>query len=77
MHPIERIRVKVFKANQSEFAKIARVSQSTISKWENGAFEPSRDHLVNIRDEAIRRDLPLNDAWFFDRTGGIRPEAAA
>lgn len=72
MHPIERIRVKVFRINQAEFASIAKVAQSTVSKWERGEFEPSRDHLVSIRDEALRRELSLNDSWFFDRVQSAR-----
>lgn len=74
MHPIERIRVKVFRVNQAEFALIAKVAQSTVSKWERGEFEPSRDHLVKIRDEALKRELSLNDGWFFDR---VQPRQVA
>ncbi len=65
MHPIEYIRTKVFRCTQSAFARIAGVGQGTVSRWENGEFEPSRDQLARIRDEAMRRGLAWSDEFFF------------
>lgn len=72
MHPIERIRREVFEMTQASFAEVAGVTQATVSRWERGEFEPSRDELSRIRDEARRKRLKWRDAWFFERP----PEAA-
>lgn len=66
MRPIAHIRQNIFKLPQSEFAEIAGVKQPTVSRWENGEFEPNRDELGRIRDAARERGFVWNDAWFFD-----------
>jgi len=66
MGPIEHIRKNVFHASQTELASIAGVTQATVSRWENGQFEPSREELARIRDEAMARGVEWNDGWFFD-----------
>jgi DNA-binding transcriptional regulator YiaG len=68
MNVMRRIRVKVFRVSQGEFALIAGVSQPTISKWEAGIQIPLSSHLRSIRSEAKRRAIPWNDAWFFEET---------
>lgn len=60
------IRTKVFGVTQVEMARIARVSQATISRWEAGLREPSRSELARIRAEAARRQIMLDDAWLFE-----------
>lgn len=77
MHPIEYIRTKVFRCTQSAFAKIAGVGQGTVSRWENGEFEPSRDQLARIRDEAMRLDLAWSDEFFFKPAPPPPTEGAA
>jgi transcriptional regulator with XRE-family HTH domain len=59
------IRKNVLGVTQSEMAVIANTRQATISRWENGGLEPSRDQLALIREEAIRRGLGWDDKWFF------------
>jgi transcriptional regulator with XRE-family HTH domain len=66
MHPIEFIRKHVFSLHQTAFAQIAGTTQATVSRWENGEFEPSREELEKIRSEARRRNLPWDDRWFFE-----------
>lgn len=65
MGPIEHIRRNILKETQTGFAAIAGVTQATVSRWETGEFEPSRDELDRIRSEALARGLPWNDLWFF------------
>jgi transcriptional regulator with XRE-family HTH domain len=76
MHPIKFVRRGVFKTTQAEFADIADVSQGTVSRWESGAFEPTREQLVRIRDSALDRNLPWNDSWFFDNTAREKRDRA-
>lgn len=68
------IRKKVFGVTQQEFAAIAGVQQSTISRWENGEAAPSLDEMNRIRAAAAERKLKRkwNDRLFFDA-----PEASA
>lgn len=66
MGPIKHIRKKVFGASQEVFADVAGVTQATVSRWETGGFEPSRDELDRIRQAAQSRGLPWDDSWFFE-----------
>lgn len=65
MNAWQTIREKVFKCSQHEMAQIARVTQPTISKWENGLQVPLSTALKHIRTEAARRGIPWDDKWFF------------
>ena len=65
MNNMQTIRVKVFKCSQYEMARIARVTQPTISKWEAGLAVPLSTHFRHIRNEAIRRGIPWDDKFFF------------
>jgi transcriptional regulator with XRE-family HTH domain len=63
--PLAAIRTKLFKIPQSEMAALTGASQATVSRWERGTLEPSRDQLMAIRDEAMRRGLDWDDSMFF------------
>ncbi|WP_370881077.1 helix-turn-helix domain-containing protein [Rhizobium mesoamericanum] len=70
MRPIEFIRTQVFKQPQSAFARLAGVSQGTVSKWEAGKLAPSQEEMNRIRSAAIRlamewKDEAWQDEWFF------------
>lgn len=60
------IRQSIFGVKQSEFAAIAGVTQGTVSRWEQGRWEPTREQLASIRDEAGRRGIEWDDGWFFE-----------
>jgi DNA-binding transcriptional regulator YiaG len=66
MNQMLHIRREVLRISQAEMAQIANASQATVSRWEAGALEPSRDQLALIRSEAKKRRRPWKDAWFFD-----------
>lgn len=66
MHPIEHIRRSIFKLPQHAFAKIAGVTQPTVSRWETYQWEPNRDELSRIRSAAINCGKSWNDKWFFE-----------
>lgn len=72
MKPVEHIRRNVFRLTQAAFAEIAGVTQATVSRWENGEFEPNLDDLERIRGAAKETGRPWDDSWFFDA-----PEQAA
>lgn len=69
MNQILHIRTQVLRLTQAELAKIANVSQGTVSKWENGELEPDRDELGRIREEARRRGVEWDDKLFFEAPG--------
>lgn len=46
-------------------AELTGAKQGTVSRWERGELEPSRDQLTKIREEAARRNINWDDSWFF------------
>lgn len=64
--PIAHIRSGVFGLSQAEFAKLAGVTQPTVSRWERGEFEPNRDELERIRTAARTLKIDWDDSWFFE-----------
>ncbi|MGZ2438210.1 transcriptional regulator with XRE-family HTH domain [Sinorhizobium medicae] len=78
MRPIEFIRIQVFQQTQAAFAKLAGVSQGTVSKWEAGTLAPSQEEMTRIRTAAIRLALrwqmeDWQDEWFFVIPKGFIP----
>ena len=65
MSAIRNIRKTVFRVNQQEFALIAGVQQSTVSRWEAGETSPSLAEMSAIREAAIRQDVDWDDSLFF------------
>lgn len=75
MRPIENIRRNVFKASQAELARFAGTTQASVSRWEGGLQEPSREEMANIRAKAHERGLRWDDRWFFEVVEIHQPEA--
>ncbi len=69
MNAIRHIRKNVFQLGQKEFAEVAGVTQSTVSRWENGV-SPSLDELERIRVAAFDRGIEWSDALFFESPVG-------
>lgn len=67
MNALQHIRKKVFGVTQQEFAAIAGVQQSTVSRWEKGVNAPTLDEMNRIRAAASSRKLKAkwNDKLFF------------
>lgn len=67
MNSMLRIRLHLFGVSQYEMARIARVTQPTVSKWEAGRQVPLATALKNISKEARRRAVPgWDDRLFFE-----------
>lgn len=66
MNPLQHIRKSILDLTQAEMAEIAGVRQATVSRWEHGELEPSRDELDRIRTEALKRGVEWDDKWFFE-----------
>jgi DNA-binding transcriptional regulator YiaG len=72
MNALEHIRRNVFGIKQQEFATIAGVQQSTVSRWESGESVPSLDEMNRIRAEAAKRaaerklKVRWSDRFFFE-----------
>ncbi|HWL06754.1 MAG TPA: helix-turn-helix domain-containing protein [Xanthobacteraceae bacterium] len=64
--PMSSIRRNVFGGTQSAFAQIAGVTQATVSRWERGELEPSREEMARIRSAAHERGIAWDDRWFFE-----------
>lgn len=75
MNAIRHIRKNVFQLGQKEFAEVAGVTQSTVSRWENGV-SPSLDELERIRVAAFGRGIEWSDALFFESPVGSSPGEA-
>lgn len=71
MNAIKHIRKEVFGLRQQEFAALAGVPQSRVSRWESGQSEPSRDEMARIRAAAKVRKLKRkwSDELFFTVPG--------
>lgn len=67
MNALLHIRKKVFGVTQQEFAAIAGVHQSMVSRWENGQAAPTLDEMNRIREAARQRKLKAkwDDRLFF------------
>lgn len=65
MSELQHIRKVVLGLSQADMAKIAGVTQATVSRWEAGLSEPDRAEMKRIRDEAARCGKPWSDGWFF------------
>jgi len=65
MNAIKAIRKNVFCVTQQEFATIANVTQSSVSRWESG-IAPTLEEMANIRNAALSRGLVWDDRWFFE-----------
>lgn len=74
MNVVAHIRKYVFGLTQSAFAEMAGTTQSTVSRWEAGEFEPNRKDLERIRGAALERGVAWDDRWFFEPSS---PERAA
>lgn len=72
MTPMLHVRKAVLGISQAEMARIALVSQGTVSKWEAGELEPNRDQLGLIRSDIQRRGIEWDDGWFFDVPSGAK-----
>ncbi|NEU14632.1 helix-turn-helix domain-containing protein [Methylobacterium sp. BTF04] len=66
MKPLAHIRKNVLDLSQAEFARIAGVSQGTVSRWEKGELSPSLPELLLIRAAAKARSPNWDDCWLFD-----------
>jgi transcriptional regulator with XRE-family HTH domain len=65
MNALRHIRKSVFQVTQTEFAALAGVAQSSVSRWENGMV-PSLEEMQAIRKAAVARGLAWDDSWFFE-----------
>ena len=64
--PLLHIRKSILQVTQTEMANVAGVKQATVSRWETGHLEPSRQEMSAIRDEVRRRGIDWDDRWLFD-----------
>lgn len=59
------IRRTVFGLAQAEFARVAGVGRSVVSRYETGRHNPPYPVLKRIRCAARQRGLPFSGDWFF------------
>jgi transcriptional regulator with XRE-family HTH domain len=78
VNPLIHIRKSIFGFTQAEMARLAKVSQGTVSRWEAGELSPDRNAMRRIRAAALKkvslkrgRGKSWDDRWFFEL-----PEAA-
>ena len=80
MNAVKYIRTRIFKVEQAPFARIAGVSQPTVSRWEmesNPKSDPTLGDVERIRTEAEKRGLPWSDSWLFQSFPDDERESAA
>lgn len=70
MNAIHQVRKHVFGVTQQQFAEIAGVQQSMVSRWENGQSAPTLEEMNRIRAAAAIRKLKRKwrDDLFFAET---------
>lgn len=66
MTQLLRIRKDILRLTQAEMAEIAGATQATVSRWESGELEPSRDQIEMILVCARGKGIDLSPADFFD-----------
>lgn len=76
MTQIAHIRQSIFKMTQKDFADLAGVRQSSVSRWERGTPLSHRE-MAAIRSAAIERGILWNDAWFFEAPPAPRRPVAS
>ncbi len=65
MSDIRRIRRQILGQTQTGLAKICKVGQPTVSRWERGIGGPKHVHLSRMRSFAIRTGIAWNDSDLF------------
>lgn len=65
MGPLYRVRKEILKLTQAEIAEVAKTRQATVSRWERGELEPSRDQLALVLEYARVHGIDLTPADFF------------
>lgn len=65
MTPIAHIRKNVLELSQVEMAEVAKTTQSTVSRWENGELVPDLNEMDRIRAYAMEAGKPWDDTLFF------------
>ena len=66
IRPIRAIRKDVLGVTQKQLADIAGVSQTSVSRWEDGTLSPNASEMSRIRDFARDNGKPWSDTWFFE-----------
>lgn len=63
MNTLKHIRIDVFGLKQQDFAAIAGVQQSTVSRWEAGTAAPTLEEMNRIRAAAAEPGRKLKVRW--------------
>lgn len=66
MNTVLHLRKNILKLSQAELAEVAKTTQATVSRWENGELSPDLDQLTRLREEVRKREIDWDDAWFFE-----------
>lgn len=68
MTPMAYIRREKLKLTQVGMARVAGVTQATVSRWEQecGGLEPDRKAMDAIRTYASEHGIEWHDRWFFE-----------
>lgn len=66
MNTVLHLRKNILKLSQAELAEVAKTTQATVSRWENGELSPDLDQLTRLREEVLARRLTWDDSWFFE-----------
>lgn len=69
MELIKDIRKKLGLTQQG-FADVAGVTQATVSRWEDGKWQPKLVEVARIRSYAIQHGFEWDDSVFFIETEG-------
>lgn len=65
MTGIRHIRLQILGLTQVRFARVCRVGQPTVSRWERGIGGPKHVHLSRMRSFAIRTGVTWDDSFLF------------
>lgn len=77
MNPMHHIRTSVLGISQKAMAEIVGRDQATVSRWERGELEPSRDDMERVRNFARSKGRWSDKLFFEVPQPNPRPRRAA
>ncbi len=70
MRRIEFVRRRLLGLTQVDFARLTKVAQATVSRWESGELAPTLSAVTLAKAAVLDRGFSWNDAWLDQISSG-------